>query len=83
MNKQQQLYKLLQDNNLQLTVADFIQAAYHQWEHDYLTALKCAEHISSSMLHVENANECEIYTMLTHALSLGKRIANDKRGINQ
>ena len=80
LSKQQRLYRLLQDHDLHLTVADFIQAAYHQWENDYLTALKCAEHISNSMSKEENANERDIYTMLTHALSLGRRLAHDKAG---
>ena len=46
--KQQKLYQLLQDNNLQLSLADLIEFTYHQWEDDYLSTTLAAEHISDS-----------------------------------
>ncbi len=46
--KQEQLYQLLQANNLQLSIADLIEFTYHQWENDYLTTDRLAEHISYS-----------------------------------
>jgi hypothetical protein len=46
--KQQKLYQLLQDNNLQLSLADFIEFTFHQMENDYLTINKIVEDIQVS-----------------------------------
>lgn len=48
--KQERLYILLQDNNLNLSLADLIEYTYHQWENDYLTTSKACEHIADSRL---------------------------------
>lgn len=48
MTKQQKLYLLLQDNNLQLSLADLIEFTYHQWCDQYLTVGLAAEHIASN-----------------------------------
>lgn len=48
--KQEKLYTLLQDNNLQLSLADLIEFTYHQWENDYLTTSKACEHIAGSRM---------------------------------
>ena len=46
--KQQKLYQLIQENNLQLSLADLIEFTYHQWENDYLSTNLAAEHIADS-----------------------------------
>jgi hypothetical protein len=46
--KQQKLYQLLQDNNLQLSLADFIEFTFHQMENDYLSISKIVEDIQTS-----------------------------------
>lgn len=54
--KQQKLYQLMQDNNLQLSLADLIEFTYHQWEYDYLSTELAAEHISDSRRYMLDLN---------------------------
>lgn len=45
--KQEKLYQLLQDNNLQLSVADLIEFTYHKISDEYLSLSVLAEHIEA------------------------------------
>lgn len=48
--KQEKLYTLLQDNNLQLSLADLIEFTYHQLEYDYLSTDKACEDVATSRI---------------------------------
>ena len=48
--KQEKLYSLLQDNNLQLSLADLIEFTYHQLEYDYLSTDKACEDVATSRI---------------------------------
>lgn len=68
--KQQKLYKLLQDNNLHLSLADLIEFTYHQWENDYLSSILAAEHISDSRRYMLDLNSDNAVLDLVNQIQL-------------
>lgn len=68
--KQQKLYQLLQDNNLQLSLADLIEFTYHQWENDYLSTELAAAHISDSRRYMLDLNSDNAVVDLVNQLQL-------------
>ena len=70
ISKQQKLYQLMQDNNLQLSLADLIEFTYHQWENDYLSTTLAAEHIADSRRYMLDLNSDDAVLDLVNQLQL-------------
>lgn len=68
--KQTKLYQLLQENNLDLSLADLIEFTYHQWENDYLTTQLAAEHIADSRRYMLDLNSDNVVVDLLNQLQL-------------
>ena len=79
--KQEQLFQLLQANNLQLSIADLIEFTYHQWENDYLTTEKLAEHISYSRNYPINC--LDLHGSVKSFISLGRELDKAQTGRNE
>ena len=63
--KQQKLYQLLQDNNLQLSLADLIEFTYHQMEYDYLQRQTAVGSVLSSRVYMlDSSAECNMSEFL-------------------
>ena len=71
MTKLQRLHMLLQDNNLNLSLADLIQYTYNQWCDQYLTTAKAAEHLAAYSFEL---SEADVELTLQRLLELGKII---------
>lgn len=74
--RQEKLFSLMRCNDLHLTVADFIELAYHQWCDDYLTIEKCAEHIQGGT-NMPLQLCYEVYDCVNLTLMLGKQLYLD------
>lgn len=73
--KQQKLYQLMQENNLELSLADLIEFTYHQWEYDYLTTEKAKEHIALSRNYpLDLLAEVQLGDFLNELVLIGKAL---------
>ena len=79
MTNQQKLYILMQENNLQLSLSDLLQFLYHEWDYNYLTVEKAAEHMADSMNQEYDSDV--IYSLLNSSISLGRLLADDSKGM--
>lgn len=70
--KQAKLHQLLQDNNLQLSIADLIEFTYHKISEEYLSLSVLAEHIEADRKHMV-MNSCTEGD-LQHICKLGKAL---------
>jgi len=72
MDKSTKAFQLLQENNINLTVGDYLELAYTQWCNDYLNFTTCAEHIEGSRKNPVII-EC-LEGKLQHALEIGRAL---------
>lgn len=78
MTNQAKLYKLLQENNLELSLKDLIEFTYHQWCDHYLSTEVAEEHITNAFNNPDNIDKAE--GKLEEVLALGRVIYKDRVG---
>jgi len=79
LNNMQKLHELMLDNNLKLTLAEFIEYAYHQWAEEYLTVERANEHINNSL---NKPWEEPTLPKLEGFIELGRELYRDRVGVS-